>query len=279
MIMGKTLTRAINYIFKGVPEVDVKVEVGCLTPSSRLKDKKILITGGGRGLGFSIAKKCVAEGADVLISGRSPETLEKASAVLGGCAYSAFDVTDYENIPSFMDECSRKLGGRIDVLVNNAGISLHEGSIYNVTLDGFDAQFGTNLKGPYFLAKAFLERFKSEDGSDGSIIFITSERGLYCDDQPYGLAKAAICSLVQGLARRTLKDGVRVNAVAPGVTVSDMTGIDRNGNLYRPQASGGRVMLPEEIAETVAFLISDVSKSINGAIIPCNEGNHIRCDW
>lgn len=277
--MGKTLSRAIDYIFKGVPNVNVKVEVGCVDPSSRLKDKKILITGGGRGLGFAIARKCVDEGADVLISGRSSETLERASAELGGCACSAFDVTDYRNIPSFIEECSHKLGGRIDVLVNNAGISLHEGSIFNVTLEGFDAQFGTNLKGPYFLAKAFLESFKASGNSDGSIIFITSERGLYCDDQPYGLTKAALCSLVQGLARRTLKDGIRVNAVAPGVTVSDMTGIGRDENLYRPEASGGRVMLPEEIAEAVVFLISNASKSINGAIIPCNEGNHIRCDW
>ena len=188
-------------------------------------------------------------------------------------------MTDYEHIPSFVQECSRKLGGRIDVLVNNAGISLHEGSIYDVTLEGFDAQFGTNLKGPYFLSKAFLNNFKATGNSGGSIIFVTSERGLYCDDQPYGLTKAAVCSLTQGLARRALKDGVRVNAVAPGVTVSDMTGVDRNGNLFRPGTSGGRVLLPEEIAETVVFLISDASRSINGVIIPCNEGNHIRCDW
>lgn len=277
--MGKTLTRAIDYIFRGVPKVNVKVEVGTLDSASMLAGKKILITGGGRGLGFAIAKKCVEQGAEVLISGRSADTLEQASARLGGCLYSVFDVTDYGNIPSFVNDCSRRLGGRIDVLVNNAGISLHEGSIFNVTQDGFDAQFGTNLKGPYFLSKAFLENFGKTSGSDGSIIFITSERGLYCDDQPYGLSKAAVCSLVQGLARRTLKDGVRVNAVAPGVTVSDMTGIDRNGNLSRPQAAGGRVFLPEEVAETVVFLISSAAKSINGAIIPCNDGNHIRCDW
>ena len=277
--MGKTLTRAIDYIFNGVPKVDVKVEIGVLDSVSMLAGKKILITGGGRGLGFAIAKKCVAQGADVLISGRSVDTLKQASAQLGGCLYSAFDVTDYGNIPSFINDCSRRLGGRIDVLVNNAGISLHEGSIYNVTLEGFDAQFGTNLKGPYFLSKAFLENFRKTHGSDGSIIFIASERGLYCDDQPYGLSKAAVCSLVQGLARRTLKEGVRVNAVAPGVTVSDMTGIDRDGDLSRPQSAGGRVLLPEEIAETVVFLISSAARSINGTIIPCNEGNHIRCDW
>lgn len=277
--MGKTLTRAIDYIFKGIPKVNIKVDVVMVEPSNILKGKKILITGGGRGLGFAIAKKCVAEGAEVLICGRSSQTLEKAASELGDCLYSAFDVTDYEHIPSFVQECSRKLGGRIDVLVNNAGISLHEGSIYDVTLEGFDAQFGTNLKGPYFLSKAFLNNFKATGNSGGSIIFVTSERGLYCDDQPYGLTKAAVCSLTQGLARRALNDGVRVNAVAPGVTVSDMTGVDRNGNLFRPGTSGGRVLLPEEIAETVVFLISDASRSINGAIIPCNEGNHIRCDW
>ena len=63
------------------------------------------------------------------------------------------------------------------------------------------------------------------------------------------------------------------------VLLRDLTSVDRNGNLFRPESSGGRVLLPEEIAETVVFLISDASRSINGAIIPCNEGNHIRCDW
>ena len=148
-----------------------------------------------------------------------------------------------------------------------------------MTEEGFDRQFDTNLKGPYFLTQTFIDYMNREKIGQGNIRFITSERGLYCDDIPYGLTKAAINSLTTGLARRLIAQGIRVNAIAPGVTASDMTGVDKNGNLYWPSSCAGRVFLPEEVAEVAAFLLSDVSMCISGEIVPCNQGNHYRCDW
>lgn len=102
---------------------------------------------------------------------------------------------------------------------------------------------------------------------------------MYGDDIPYGLIKAALNSLTAGLGRRLLKKGIYVNAIAPGVTASDMTGYSKNGNLYRQAACAKRVYLPEEVAEVAVFMLSDLSNCISSQVIPCNNGNHLRCDW
>lgn len=272
----KIIKRALTYIIKGVPNKIVKVEVGQIMPTSRLLGKNIIVTGGGRGLGFSMAEKFVAEGANVLITGRSESTLIEASAKLNNCLYIPFDVSDIAHIPYFINQCIEKFNGRIDVLVNNAGISLHEREIKNVTEEGYDQQFNTNLKAPYFLSQAFLNHCEKVNNTNASVLFITSERGLYCDDIPYGIIKAGINSLTRGLSCRYIKKGVRVNAIAPGVTVSDMTGYNSESNMIRPTAIGERVFMAEEVAETAAFILSDAAKCISGEIIPCNQGNHLR---
>ena len=96
-----------------------------------------------------------------------------------------------------------------------------------------------------------------------------------CDDLPYGLTKASINSLVQALSYKYYKSGIRVNGIAPGVTVSNMTGLNKDGDLYNNNPSN-RYFLPEEIAEVATFLLSDYSKCISGEIIHCNAGNHIK---
>lgn len=270
----KSLRRTLRYIIKGVPNKNVYVNVGEISPSARLAGKKIIITGGGRGLGLSIAQKCISEGAEVLISGRNKELLSKVSSELN-CKMCQFDVTDFEHIPMFIEECAKTLGG-LDILVNNAGISLHEKNYKYVTIEGWDSQFDTNIKAPFFLSKAFLEYCEKVNADNAQLLFVTSERGLYGDDIPYGLTKAAINSLTKGLSCRLVNKGIRVNAVAPGVTVSEMTGYSETSNMLRNSAIGKRVFLAEEVAEITVFLLSDASKCISGEIIPCNLGNHLR---
>lgn len=278
MNLSLYIKRAFLYIIKGQPKKIIKANITCTSPSKRLLNKKVVITGGGRGLGYSIAKKCSEEGAEVIIVGRNESTLINASQELS-CHYLVYDVTDIDGISNFFDKCESIFGKGVDCLINNAGISLHEGNIFNVTSDTYDKQFLTNLKAPYFLSKEFITRYDNNKQTTGSILFITSERGLYCDDMPYGLIKAAINSFTEGLGRRVIDKGIRVNAIAPGVTVSDMTGYKKDGNLYRSSACGNRVYLAEEVAEITVFLLSDVSGCINSHIIPCNRGNHLRCDW
>lgn len=264
------IKRGLQYIFNGVPNVSVNASISYLSPSNKLAGKNVVITGGGRGLGKAMAEKFVAEGANVLISGRTEDTLKSVSEELG-CKYLVFDVCDVSSTGMFIEQANELLGG-IDVLVNNAGISLHEWAIENVSIEQFDRQIETNLRGGYFLSQKFIEVFKRSKVSGGSILFISSERGEQADDIPYGLTKAAINSFVRGLAPKVIKDGIRINAIAPGITTSDMTGYKKDGNLYCAANTNQRVYLPEEVAEVASFLISDASSCISGQVIACNEG-------
>ena len=273
------IRRALSYIIHGVQPKNIHASVSICKSGNRLAGQRIIITGGGRGLGLAIAKRCSEEGAIVLIAGRNEGTLKQASKEMCDCYYLCYDVSNTSEIESFFDKAEQLMGGPVTSLVNNAGISLHEGNIMNVTDDSFDKQLSINLKAPYFLSKEFIKRYRTNRLTKGSILFMTSERGLYCDDIPYGLIKAAINSLTKGLGRRFISDGIRVNAIAPGVTASDMTGYSENGNLYRPQACGERVYLASEVAEIAVFLLSDESACISSCIIPSNRGNHLRCDW
>lgn len=143
--------RAIRYILRGTPVQNIKAEIAIKKSGELLKGRNVVITGGGRGLGFYIAKRCVEEGANVLITGRSRETLQRAASELGNCHYLAFDVTNLAETVSFFDECEALLGGTVDCLVNNAGVSHHEYSFFTITEKDWDVQFDTNLKAPFFL--------------------------------------------------------------------------------------------------------------------------------
>lgn len=276
MSIGIWLKRLIRYVVKGIPEQHTTVQVFEAAPGNCLAGKNILITGGGRGLGYYIARRCIRGGAKVLITGRNAETLGKASAQLGeNCMWIPFDVTNIDGISDLLREVETRFGGKIHCLVSNAGISLHEGSFRNVTQEGWDLQMDTNLKGNYFFVKEYIKYLEKHDDTQGNVVVITSERAKRPDDIPYGLTKAASNSFIQGIACRVIGEGIRVNGVAPGVTVSDMTGFDRTGDLYAQWQAGKRIFLPEEVAEVVAFLLSDLSACISGEIITCDQGRYI----
>lgn len=277
--MGKfssILKRALRYIIKGIPVVNVKAAISLSTPTAKLAGKKIIVTGGGRGLGAAMAKKFVQEGASVLITGRNEDTLKKTSEEIG-CSYMVLDMMSSETFDNFINEAENILGG-LDVLVNNAGVSLHENSFFDVVPEGFDTQIDTNFKGGYFLTQSFIKRMV-ECGRSGNVLFISSETGETVDFRPYGFTKAAVNSMVQGLAHLYVKDHIRVNAIAPGVTASDMTGFKADDNLYTDYNRIGRVYLPEEIAEVASFLVSDLSNCISGQIIACNNAQTVNARW
>ena len=272
------ILRALRFIFFGVPNVDVRVGVSKIDAGKILEGKCVLIAGGTRGLGFAFAQRFLEAGASVIITGRKKDALDAAVAKLGGaCAGIVFDSAAVGELDSFFKKAVEMSPAKhIDALVYNSGISLHEGSFERVSEENFDAQFGVNLKGAYFFAKSYVAALDEARG--GNILFISSERGLYCDDMPYGLTKAALNSFARGLARRLARRNIRVNAIAPGVTASDMTGYGRDENLFRQSSCGGRVFLPEEVAEVALFLLSNASNCISGEIIACNQGNALRAD-
>lgn len=276
MSLKNYIKRGLIYIYKGTPIKHTTANITYLSPNERLKNKNIIVTGGGRGLGFAMAKKFKEEGAKVLIAGRNEKTLEQSAKAIG-CQFLKLDVSSRTDFRVFIDKADKLLGG-VNALVNNAGISLHENDFTKVTLESFDAQIETNLRGGFFLTKAFVELLESRN-EKGTILFTSSETGETVDERPYGWTKAAINSMVQGLAYKLAKQGFRINAVAPGVTASDMTGLKADGDLYLEGSINERVYMPEEVAEVACFLISDASGCLNGQILCCNNGKTINARW
>lgn len=270
------IKRGLKYILEGMPIQHISANISYLQPDKRLLGKKIIVTGGGKGLGVAMATKFVSEGALVLISGRNEKILkEKAEQI--GCQYLTLDVQKTDSLDKFIHNADGILGG-VDCLVNNAGISLHESTFFDVTPETFDAQIATNLRGGFFLTQSFTKLLLREKRK-GNVLFVSSETGETADIRPYGFTKAAINSMVQGLACLFVKDGIRINAVAPGITASDMTGIKADGNLFLECSATNRVYLPEEVSETACFLLSDASGCISGQVIVCNNGRTINPRW
>lgn len=275
MNIKSKIIKAMTLLLQGKPN-KIYANVSYLQPRGQLVGKKIIITGGGRGLGYSMAKKFIAEGAEVLIASRNEKQLKESANELG-CHYLALDVSDPSQFSTFIEKAS-KIIGTCNILVNNAGISLHEASFFDVSPETFDKQVDTNLKGAFFLTQEFVRHLKASN-TQGSILFVSSETGDTMDYRPYGFTKAAINSMVQGLAYLFKKEGIRVNAIAPGVTASDMTGFKVDGDLYARDYGTGRVYLPEEVAETACFLLSDASSCISGQIITCNNAQTVNARW
>ncbi len=276
MSIKQYLKRGVKFVLCGVPVKNITANISYLQPNCCLVGKKIIVTGGTRGLGAAMARKFVSEGASVLISGRNESVLCKSAKEIG-CKYLVLDMQDTSTFDGFISEANRLLLGA-DILVNNAGISLHEQTFFDVTPKTFDEQFATNLRGSFFLTQSFTKLLLRENRS-GSVLFISSETGETADIRPYGLTKVAMNSLVQGLASLFVKNNIRVNAIAPGITASDMTGVSHDGNLFFPRNTIERIYLPGEVAETACFILSDASKCISGQIIVCNNGRTINSRW
>ena len=276
MSLKQYIKRGVRYILKGTPVQHIQANITYTQAHERLKGRKIIVTGGGKGLGAAMAAKFVAEGATVLISGRNENALKETANKIG-CKYLVLDIQDTAKLDNFITEADQLLGG-VDSLVNNAGVSLHESTFFDVTPETFDTQIATNLRGGFFLTQSFTKLLLREKRK-GNVLFISSETGETVDIRPYGFTKAAINSLVQGLACLFVDKNIRVNAVAPGVTASDMTGFKSDGDLFYQGNATKRIYLPEEVAETACFLLSDISGCISGQIIVCNNGKTINPRW
>lgn len=276
MNIKNILKKAARFILSAGQQ-PVHIEIGTIAPSEMLSGRKIVITGGSRGIGFATAQACIKQGADVLIAGRKESTLQESAknwvlVLIISCLMCPRRSRRKTSLPR------QKLvwGGGIDGLICNAGLSLHEESIGKVSPEQFDKQFNTNFRGAYFLAQAYVEEVTSST-KPSDLIFISSETADHCVDIPYGLSKAAINSLIGSLSRRFYRKGVRVNGVAPGVTATDMTKeyADVSDGDYSYEAASGRLFLPEEVAEVVCFLLSSASRCISGEVIHVNAGNHL----
>ncbi len=240
-----------------------------------LEDKTVFVTGGGSGIGQAIAEKVIQSGGKVIISGRREEKLKEVCEKLGNnCRYIVFDITKYNGDLTFFKELEKYFDTKITNIVNNAGIYVTR-PFGDYTSEDFDKVISTNLKAPFLITQSYI-KYCREEKLFGNIVFTASNRALFGDIGPYGISKAGLVNAMYGFARESIKYGIRVNAVAPGMTASEINNRDVNGDLYTSGSRNNRVITPGEIAEIVAFLLGDASKCVTGAIIPCDEGDFLR---
>lgn len=238
-----------------------------------LYGKKILVTGGSSGIGFAVAKRCIESGARVIITGRSKDRLKEAVNNLGNSA--DYYVSDIRNITEY-DEFLKS--NHFDCIVNNAGISPSGADYIECDENVYNEVMDINLKSVYFLCQSYINCCLS-NGVNGNIVNIASNSGLVGLTSVYGLSKKAIVSLTEGIAKKYCKCGIRCNAVAPDVTISNITDwssrFDPNGNLADQSVASGRVFRAEEVAEVVLFLLSDRSSCVNGQTIACDNAGSL----
>ena len=247
--------------------ISLTVNIGQLEHGSVLKDHVVFITGGAGGIGSAIARKCIAPGAKVILAAVDAQKLALVEKELGeNCRSICCDLTDISGFDKALEEATTYFG-LIDCLINNAGVSLHEGDFMNVTEKTWDIQLAINLKAPYFLTQAWLRYYRKNEMKSGRIVMMASDTSGMGSSIPYGLAKAGVASLTHGLAKKLITEGIRINAMAPGTTLTPMTDDFTHGEVCRESTQGKRALFPEEIAELCVFLLSDQS------VFGCSEAN------
>lgn len=250
-----------------------KVQINQINYGEILTAKNVLVTGGSSGIGLAIAKKCISEGAEVVITGRNEEKLKRAKEEIGSdrLKMMVWDHGDIAICKEKLQECIGLFGSqRLDVLVNNAGISLQPLSFFSTTESAWDQTYAVNSKGLFFLTQAFCDDCLKKK-QPAKVVNISSQGGLLPAPHPYRMTKWDIIGLTKGLGTQLAPHGVIVNGVAPGMIATEM--IDRDTeNVYSNLQPLGRVGVPEEIAELVLFLISGAADNIVGQTIICDGG-------
>ena len=248
-----------------------------------LRDRVVLVTGGSRGIGAEVAVKAAAEGATVAVHYRTaPEaaqrTLARISEGRAGAEADAFaaDIAVGAEAEQLVARVIERFG-RIDGLVNNAGLTL-VGPFLETTTEQWEAVLRTDLTGAFHTCKAALPSMV-ERGS-GTIVNLASRLGQIgvAETAAYSAAKAGLIGLTRSLAREFGPMGIRVNAVAPGVTITDMTTelVDSDEGRRRLRDSAlGRFGRADEVADAVIFLLSDASSLFAGQTLNPNAGGYM----
>ena len=252
-----------------------------MTPDQRCAGKNVLVTGAQRGIGRAIALRFAAAGADVALNYLDDKAATESAAAeivaLGRRAITiAADIARPEEARRLVHDAERALGP-IDVLVNNAAI-FPRAPFLELTEDTWDAVLGTNLKATFVCSQEVARRMVAA-GRRGTIINLSSGapyRGSM-RATAYMASKLGIVGLTRGMARELAPHGIRVNAVAPGVT---NTAMPRLGNTEEGLAAigranpSGRLAEPDDIADVVVFLATDEARYVVGQLIHVNGGDY-----
>jgi acetoacetyl-CoA reductase len=243
-----------------------------------LRDRVGIVTGGSRGIGGAISSLLAEDGATVAVLGL-PEDRGRTNALASSLNGAAKRLHFYETDVSVYHRCEETVAavleehGRIDFLVNNAGIT-RDHTIRKMTVDEWEAVLQVNLSGPFFMIKAVLESMVER--GYGRIVNISSVVGVTGNfgQANYAAAKAGLIGLTKTVAREVAKRGITVNAVAPGFIDTDMTKAMPSAAIESAiaQTPKHRLGQPEEVARLVRFLLDDNAGYITGAVYDINGG-------
>jgi NAD(P)-dependent dehydrogenase (short-subunit alcohol dehydrogenase family) len=250
--------------------------------SASLKDllsgKRALVTGAGQGNGRAIALGLAAHGADIVASDVDLAGAERTAAELRGSGGNAFafrlDVTDAAACRTLAQTIARDIGD-ISILINNAGIIIREGLDSPRAAENWRRVLDVNLTGVFNVTHAFLPALRKTRGAIVNLGSIASFVGVG-DTLGYAPSKGGVKLLTQALARDLARDGIRVNAIAPGVIETAMTEVTRNDPARLAGFVGrtplGRVGQPEELVGPVVFLVSEMASYVSGVTLPVDGG-------
>lgn len=241
-----------------------------------MKNRIAVVTGGTRGIGKAIALDLQKAGCKVVVSYHGNDVAAKEFTEQTSIPTYKWDVSDFSACQEAVRKIEADLGGNIDILINNAGIT-KDGFLHKMTEESWDAVIDTNLKSCFNMVRAVIDGMRTK--SYGRIVNISSVNGQLGQfgQTNYSAAKSGIFGFTKALARETASKGITVNAVAPGYIATDMV------KAIAPEITAkivanipvGRLGEPEEIARAVCFLASDTAGFITGETLSVNGGQHM----
>jgi len=243
---------------------------------SNLEKKNIIVTGASGGIGNSIIRKLDEAGAKILASGTRIEKLEELKKNFKGIKILKFDISQSDKIEEFIENATNELGGSLDGIVNNAGITQDNLAI-RMSLDEWQKVININLTSTFLMCKfAIKKMLKNKSGKIVNITSVVGHTG-NLGQANYTASKAGIVAMSKSLAIEYAKKNVNINCISPGFIKTAMT--DKIDEKFKEaiisKIPSGRLGEPDDIANAVLFLISEQSSYINGETIHVNGGMYM----
>lgn len=243
-----------------------------------MQDKRVLVTGAGRGLGAAIAQGFANQGAAVIVADVDAALAEATAQAICGAGGKALpavlDVTDAAAVRAYAQRSATE-HGNLDILINNAGISARAPFDDPNTPEIWERVMSVNLQGTFNVTHAFVEQLKATRGAIVNLCSIVAY-GCSISTAGYVVSKGGVRSFTEVLARDLAPHGVRVNAVAPGLMETEMTAGQRaqaqGTDWYMKRAPMARAGRADEIVGPVLFLASDMASYVNGVVLPVDGG-------
>ena len=243
---------------------------------SNLENKNIIVTGASGGIGNSIIKKLNEAGANILASGTRIEKLEELKKKFEKIKILKFDISQSDKIEEFIENATSELGGSLDGLVNNAGITLDNLAI-RMSLDEWQKVININLTSTFLMSKfAIKKMLKNKSGKIVNITSVVGHTG-NLGQANYTASKAGIVAMSKSLATEYAKKNININCISPGFIKTAMTDKidDKFKEVIISKIPSARLGEPDDIANAVFFLSSDLSNYINGETLHVNGGMYM----